>query len=48
MPERVRPESLTWYDYVLARGPAPQLARAQDRWAHVYAGQRYDVWKQLR
>lgn len=48
MPERVRPESLDFYDYVLVRGQAPQIARAKRLYEPIYRGERYAVWKRLR
>lgn len=47
MPERVRPEDLDFYDYVLSRGRAPQIERSRG-YALAYRGERYRVWKKLR
>jgi len=47
-PERVRPATdLAWYDYVLVRGFAPRIARADSGFTQVYKGAPWSVWKRV-
>lgn len=45
-PERVDPRTdLAWFDWVLVRGDARRLSRADDVWARVFDGERWSVWR---
>ena len=47
MPERVDPDALAWFDYVLVRGGPGAIARHATTWRPIYEGRAWRVYARV-